>query len=346
MRGIVLLPAYKPDKELIKLVDCLKEQFKLIVVDDGSGEEYRPIFEAVSPYATVLHHQENRGKGAALKTGIAYIQDNCTNDFSYFITADADGQHLVSDIMKVADKLESNRRIVLSMRVFKGRIPFRSRFGNWLSSYVFTTLTGSYFQDNQSGLRGFAVSECPWLLKVRGDRYDYEINVLYHAKKQNIPIHTVRIKAVYIDGNKSSHFDPVKDTLRIYKQLFYSARGTFLALALTEVLLLISTLTINWEYLFFTLPTIGIVSVGFNIFYCVSISMRQFAFRDVGPMILRAGLRYSIYILCAWLSSIYLPWMPVFVSLNIIMVLQSILENQTILLLTLLTKKERNPKVA
>lgn len=319
-KGVVLIPAYQPDDALLHLLETLSQMgFSALVVDDGSGEAYDNIFEKASRYAQVLSYEENRGKGYALKTGIAYIQKHYA-DFPYFITADADGQHLATDILRVSEQLEQHS-FVLTTRVRKGKIPLRSWVGNALSRFVFTIMTGKYFTDNQSGLRGFTMDQCPWLLKVAGDRYDYEMNVLFFAQKQRIPVFTVNIDAIYIDGNKSSHFNPVQDTLKIYKQLFYSARGTLLSLALVEALLLISSIYINLRYLLFTLPTIGIVSIAFNLFFCLLCSMRGFAFKDAPRMLVMTAIRYSIYSSCSLLIALWLPRLPIVISLNCIMLL-------------------------
>lgn len=338
--GIVLIPAYKPDKELVNLAVGLKEKgFKIVVVNDGSGKEYDNIFEEISSFCDIVAHETNKGKGRALKTGIEYIMDNLS-DHSYFITADADGQHLISDILRVREALEQKAQIVLTTRRFKGKIPFRSMFGNLLSRFVFAMMTGRYLSDNQSGLRGFSMEQCEWLKRVEGEKYDYEMNVLYFAEKQLIPIKTIDIDAVYIDNNKSSHFNPVKDTIRIYKQLFRSARGTFLSALVTEALLLISTVTVDLRYILITLPTIGILTVIFNIFFCITCSMHGFHFRDYTRMFMRMALRYSFYMLFSWLILLINPSASIFLSFNMLLILFIIPEYYLIKLCYLIFKKK------
>ena len=338
--GIVLIPAYKPDKELLNLAVGLKEKgFKIVVVNDGSGKEYDNIFEEIKDICDIVAHETNKGKGRAIKTGIEYIMDNLS-DHPYFITADADGQHLISDILRVRESLEQKAQMVLTTRRFKGKIPFRSMFGNLLSRFVFAMMTGKYFSDNQSGLRGFSMEQCEWLKRVEGEKYDYEMNVLYFAEKQLIPIKTINIDAVYIDNNKSSHFNPVKDTIRIYKQLFRSARGTFLSALVTEALLLISTVTVDLRYILITLPTIGILTVIFNIFFCITCSMHGFHFRDYTRMFMRMALRYSFYMLFSWLILLINPSASIFFSFNLIMLLIIIPEYYLIKLCYLIFKKK------
>ena len=118
-RYIALIPAYEPDGEkLIPLIRELKESgFDIVIVNDGSGPEFDGVFGAAEPYATVLAHAANRGKGAALKTGLAYIDKymsyseirmtesgavSVDGAGSVIVTVDADGQHLPADALRVA----------------------------------------------------------------------------------------------------------------------------------------------------------------------------------------------------------------------------------------------------
>ncbi len=321
MKGIVLIPAYKPNEELVKLVDEIAESgLHILVVNDGSGEEFTPIFEAIQPKATVLAHPQNKGKGSALKTGIAYIQAR-GDEYDYFITADADGQHKSADVLRIREKLETGERMVLTVRNLRGKIPFRSRFGNTLSSFICAMLTGRYYDDNQSGLRGFSVGECGWLLQVKGDHYDYEMNVIYHADRQKVPMATLDIAAVYIDGNKSSHFNPVADTLRIYKRLFSKALGSLLPIAAIWLALLFSPLYAKSEgaveHLIFSLPLIGCVGVLLNVSLTNLVFLRYIKTRDYGKIFFRTFLRFLCYTGLCYLTYALLPAIPFCVSYSV-----------------------------
>ena len=155
MREIVLIPAYRPDECLCELVERLSaEGFSILVVDDGSGEAYRPVFEQVKAYARVLTAEKNGGKGSALKKGMAVLKDHFP-EMEYFITADADGQHRVEDILRVRQELKNGASFVLTMRKLHRNIPLRSKIGNDMSRFIYTLLSGHFLRDNQSGLRGF-----------------------------------------------------------------------------------------------------------------------------------------------------------------------------------------------
>lgn len=318
MKDIVLIPAYQPDKQLIQVVDDLYEkELGILIVDDGSGPSYSDIFDAVKEKAHVVHIPCNAGKGAALKNGMASIKI-VFPDCEYFVTADADGQHKSEDIMRVFRELHHGAGFVLTMRQFEENMPFRSKFGNSLSRWIYTILNSHYFQDNQSGLRGFSVRHIDWLLKVGGNKYDYEMNMLYYADKQGITITTIPIEAIYIDNNSSSHFNPVKDTLRIYTRLFKSARITFAAILIIEQLLIAATLIYGYKHLHITIPTIGSVGVCFTFILNKFVVFRGFKYRDHYRLIIYSIVRFAIYTWFLIMISLVTTRIPMVISFNII----------------------------
>ncbi len=314
---VVLIPAYRPDDRLIMLVEQLKNKgFQCLVVDDGSGEDYRSVFEQTKLYAKVIHLPENTGKGAALKYGMAALLQHFP-ECRHFTTADADGQHKVEDIVRINSEPYAKASIVLSTRDLSGDIPPRSRFGNDLSRWVYTLLTGHYLQDNQSGLRRFDVSHIGWLLRVEGSKYDYEMNVLYHADKQHIPIMTMPIEAIYIDGNKSSHFNPVLDTVRIYKRLFYSARASIYMSIFCEALVLAITILWGYQMVWYTLPPVGITAALIGEVINRLLTFRYFKYRDFVGSLLRILIRFGGYTTFCWLISVLFPVVPLFITYNV-----------------------------
>lgn len=330
MKTVVLIPAYKPDEALIHLVDALHAcGLGILVVNDGSSTYYERIFQTVAQKAKVLVLPDNMGKGAALKHGMSRLPELFPNCES-FITADADGQHQVRDILRVRDELEHGARFVLTVRAPHEEVPLRSRFGNALSRVIYTLLTGHYFQDNQSGLRGFSTGEIDWLLKVGGEKYDYEMNMLYYADKQGIPITTLTIDAIYIDGNKSSHFDPVLDTLRIYRRLFASAWVTFVSIWIVELILFMDTaiyrflppllLPDGMEHLFVILPTAGATGVAFEVLMNRFVAFRHVHYGDTMRTIMYTLMRFIAYTMaCAYLC-FYQSW-AIFPAFNVAAVL-------------------------
>ncbi len=319
---VVLIPAYEPDKELVPLSQRLKDAgFTVVVVDDGSGKRYADIFAAVQEHAFVVTHKKNRGKGAALKTGMRYIRDNLP-EAENFITCDADGQHRVEDVIRVREQLHHGHSFVLTMRKLRKDIPLRSRVGNSMSRVVYALLTKRYLSDNQSGLRGFACSHIDWLVEVEKDNYDYEMNMLYYAAKKAIPIQTILIEAIYIDNNASSHFNPIKDTVRIYKSLFSLARGLFIGLLTTEVLLAIATLLFShdhwYNYLHFAVPSAGVLSYGVNALVNKFFVFRGIRCRDYWTLLIHQIISYIMYTLGCVLLYFAFPQIPLWVAFNLV----------------------------
>lgn len=223
----VVIPAYQPDEKLIQLLEIMKNRLncQVIVVDDGSTGASKNILEIAKTYAIVLHHDVNKGKGQALRTAFSFIQD--LRKPGVVVTADADGQHAVNDIDRVARAaMNLPSRLILGVRQFTKDIPFRSRFGNKLTRVLFRLQTGVNVSDTQTGLRGFHTDLIPFMLDIEGDRYEYEMNMLTQAS-QRYKITEVPIQTIYIDDNASSHFRPIKDGLLIYKNLFKFALASF-----------------------------------------------------------------------------------------------------------------------
>jgi len=315
--NVVLIPAYKPDERLIGLVEQLKEKgFKILIVNDGSGEKYRDVFDKAAAYAKVIHLPENTGKGAALKYGMSALLQYFP-DCQYFTTADADGQHTVEDIVRINAEPYAQASMVLSTRDLSGDIPPRSRFGKDLSKWVYPLLTDHYFMDNQSGLRRFSVEHIGWLLRVDGTKYDYEINVLYHADQQHIPIATMPIRAIYIDGNASSHFNPVADTMRIYRRLFYSARASICTSLFCEALML--AISVMWGYglLWMTMMSVGVTAAVIAELMNVFLIFRYFKYRNMPHALLRIIIRFGGYTTFCWLIGLLFPAVPLFITYNV-----------------------------
>ena len=315
---MVIIPAYEPDSELIALSKELSEDgFSILIVDDGSGEKYENVFSACKQYATILTHEKNRGKGAALKTAMRHIRDNIP-ECKHFITCDADGQHRPSDVLRVRDRLYKGDKFVLTVRERKGKIPFRSKFGNDLSRVVYALLTSRYLSDNQSGLRGFSRDHIEWLCEVERDNYDYEMNVLYYASKKGVRISTIPIDAIYIGNNESSHFNPIKDTVRIYKSLFSLARASFIAFAVVEVLILLASIFWGYKHLVFSLPTAAAIA------YLVSIILNKYViFRhtkcyDYLSTLIYTIIEYLFYYLLCTIFMLALPMVPLFLAFNLV----------------------------
>lgn len=218
---VILIPTYKPNIEIMRtfINDVIKVYKNVVIVNDGSGKEFDSFFEELEKLnITVLRHEVNRGKGRAIKTGFKYILEKFTN-ISGTITADCDGQHTISDIEKCADALRKNNdSLIVGCRNFKTpQTPLRSKFGNNLTRLIFLLFIGINISDTQTGLRAFSTKLMNIFLNTAGERYEYETNMLIECKKYGIEIEEVPIQTIYIEKNASSHFNPIKDSIIIYK---------------------------------------------------------------------------------------------------------------------------------
>lgn len=219
----LVIPAYKPSDRLVGLLDELVPTWagEVVVVDDGGGSDFAGIFERVRALGvTVLAHERNRGKGAALKTAFSYLV-NRKPEIVGAVTADADGQHLPDDIRAVAcDLADHPEALVLGCRRFDGDdVPVRSRIGNTFMLGAMRILCGVDVSDTQTGLRGIPMSLMRRMLSVKRDGYEFETEMLVLSRRGG-GIREVPISTVYEGNNEVSHFRPVVDSLRVLGVLF------------------------------------------------------------------------------------------------------------------------------
>lgn len=217
----IIIPSLEPDERLINIVkEILALGMKnIVVVNDGSGREYEKIFDAIEGAGVVvLRHAVNLGKGRALKTAFNY----CLNTFVGLcgvVTADSDGQHTAKNIKKCAEALALYKdKLVLGVRDFSvSGIPFRSRFGNKVTVVTLNAVCGIKVADTQTGLRAIPAGFMKKLLSIPGERFEYETNMLIETKEMGIDIYEVPIETIYQKEEYSSHFNPLKDSIKIYR---------------------------------------------------------------------------------------------------------------------------------
>lgn len=220
-RFYAVIPAYEPDEKMLAVIDDISSltDFHIIVINDGSGKDKLPIFAEAAKKAIVLTHEVNKGKGRGIKTALEYIKEH-EADTVGIVIADADGQHKVKDIIRVSEALKSSPdKLIMGCRRFSGKIPLRSKFGNNITKFVFSFAAGVKVSDTQTGLRGFSSKLIPFMLSVNGDRYEFEMNMLLECAREGIRFYEVPIETVYLGKNESSHFNPIKDSWRIYKDI-------------------------------------------------------------------------------------------------------------------------------
>lgn len=225
MTVMIVIPSYEPRDKAVSFLQQLGEQMnrEILLIDDGSGPEYQSIFRQLSdlPFVTLVSYPDNKGKGHALKTGFQEILQSHP-EVATVVTADSDGQHCIEDICRMIDCKErtTSRTMVLGTRAFpKEKTPFKSYWGNRISSIFFYLATGTKCGDTQTGLRAVNRERLPALLEVPGERFDYEMNMLLKSRELDIQLKQLPIKTIYEENNVHSHFRTVRDSYLIYKPL-------------------------------------------------------------------------------------------------------------------------------
>ena len=221
----LVIPVCDPDEDRFPtLVRRLRADFAhIVVVDDGSARGRAAFDDVRGDVDAVLIHENNRGKGAALRTAFAWVRENLPRMVGV-VTVDGDGQHDPEDVRRVAEELarEPNGGLVLGVRSFAGDVPFRSKLGNSWTRGLFRLLTGLAVSDTQTGLRGIPSALLLRFVAIPGDRYEYEIRMLADARRHPAPPREVPIRTIYLDGNAASHYRPFRDTFRTQLALWGS----------------------------------------------------------------------------------------------------------------------------
>jgi glycosyltransferase involved in cell wall biosynthesis len=212
-RIIAVIPAFNAAQTIAPvIIGALPHVERVIVIDDGSQDGSADV--AARAGATVLKHEVNRGKGGALKTGFAYVLEQ---GFDGVVTLDADGQHLPSEIPKlIAARRETSADIIIGGRahLFGEMLP-RRRMANRFASWAISKGSGARVDDSQSGYRFYSASLLR-AITLRSDGFDMESEVLVLAGMRRFRIITIPISLGFVDGIATSHYKPLKDTLRIF----------------------------------------------------------------------------------------------------------------------------------
>ncbi len=309
---IVLIPSYEPTEKLIQVISELKKHsfIKIVIVDDGNKDKYEDIFAtAWNLECIVLKHNANEGKGAALKTGFKYILSNFPKE--NVVCADSDGQHTTIDILKIAQEIdEASSEMVLGVRKFEGSVPLKSRIGNSITAFLFNVATKIRISDTQTGLRGYPYTMLPWLLSIEGTRFEYEFNLLLKAKLVDISIKQVPFKTVYENNNKGTHFNPIKDSIKIYLPLFKFTLSSFSSAIIDFSLLFLFQAII--KNLFFSVVFARLISSIYNysinkylVFKAKSIKSLQSAPKYFGLVLIIMLLNYSLLLFMT--AVLYIP---------------------------------------
>lgn len=230
----VVIPTLDPSEKIFGVVEGVRSVgFEhIIIVNDGSRRECADIFDRLSAQyrCEVLTHEVNRGKGRALKTAMEHFLLDPKGDIG-IVTLDDDGQHTANDTARVAQALtDDSDKLILGVRDFSlPNVPPKSKWGNRLTAFFMKFICGVNVSDTQTGLRAIPLGAIPAFLKVDGERFEYETNMLLETTKQKIGIKEVVIETLYVDNNSQTHFHPIRDSFMIYKQLFAFAGSAMIS---------------------------------------------------------------------------------------------------------------------
>lgn len=305
MNIAILIPSLDPNEALVRLAQDLTSNHmdKIVLIDDGSSPQTQPLFDRCAEFGcTVVHHAVNQGKGAALRTGLRTAMEQYP-DLQGVVTADGDGQHAVTDILRIAHEIEQQpNHIILGTRDFSGSdIPLRSRFGNRFTSLFFRLSTGIACPDTQTGLRGIPAAYFPFALSIAGSRYEYEMNLLFTAAQNKLPLYYVPIQTIYEAGNAASHFRPIVDSAHIYAMPLRFAAASLSSFVIDIVLFAFFSLLLpsrTAQSIFIATVAARLCSGVFN--FTVN---RNWSFNSREDNWKAQGIRYLILFLCQMLAS-------------------------------------------
>ena len=226
---VAIVPVFNPEPGLIALLNALEQAFeRVLVVDDGSNENVEA-FSRMPKAVQLIRHSVNQGKGRAMKDGIAWVRAHW-QDAPGVVFVDGDGQHRVEDVLKVANLAAETDCVAFGVRDFsKSGIPFRSRFGNVVTSFLVRGMYRFRIYDTQTGLRAIPARLLDVMLTIPGERYEYEMRLfgVLHRKKEEIK--QVPIETIYLENNRASHYRPIVDSIRVYYGLFGNVFAKFCA---------------------------------------------------------------------------------------------------------------------
>ncbi|MBW1880408.1 MAG: glycosyltransferase family 2 protein [Deltaproteobacteria bacterium] len=210
MKPLIVIPSRDNAATIVEVAaGCLVHCPDVLVVDDGSSDGTGDAARAVDG-VVVLTHPENRGKGVALATALDHAH---AHGFTHLVAIDADGQHLPEELPRFLEAARADPHAIhVGCREMDGA-PGSSRFGRRFSNFWIWVETGHRVGDSQSGYRVYPVRPVH-ALRLRGRRYEWEVEVLVRALWAGIAVRDVPCSVRYPEERVSS-FRPFHDNVRI-----------------------------------------------------------------------------------------------------------------------------------
>ncbi len=211
----LLVPAFQAARTLAGVLADLRlrlpEVAQQIVIDDGSTDGTGAI--AALAGARLVSHGCNRGKGAALASGLSMAR---TLGFEVALAVDADGQHPAASARQVLFASPDEGALVLGVRNLEREgAPRANRISNAISNYFLSQFAGQRLRDTQCGLRRYPVRQT-LALGARATGYAFEAEILLRAAAAGIPLVEEEVRVIYPpEHERVTHFDSVRDPARI-----------------------------------------------------------------------------------------------------------------------------------
>ncbi len=213
-----VIPSFNPGDRLRRVVGDLQEEMRtagvqvpIVVVDDGSTDGSTIGLQALG--VTVVRHETNRGKGAALKTALGWAE---RRSLSTVVTLDADGQHPACEAVALLLADAPSSTLVLAVRdLAAAGAPVKNQWSNRFSNAVLSLFGGRNLLDTQCGLRRYPVSETI-ALSAPDDGYSFESDIVLRAARRGLPIIHVPSMVIYPpETERLSYFDSVRDPAKM-----------------------------------------------------------------------------------------------------------------------------------
>ena len=225
--ALAIIPAYQAAATIAEVVSDLKSAWqaalgelpRVVVVNDGSTDATTQRAQLAG--AEVIEHPSNRGKGAALRTGLSRA---AALNATVAVTLDADAQHPASEALRVLCHPVPAHALVLGVRDLIGAgAPRANQFSNAFSNAWLSAFSGRKLQDTQCGLRRYPV-QATLSLGARANGFGFEAEVLLRAARAGWPIEHLPVRVIYPpEGVRTTHFHPWRDPFRIVLRVIYTA---------------------------------------------------------------------------------------------------------------------------
>lgn len=200
MRIITIIPAYNEENTIEKVVDGVRKYSDALVIDDGSTDKTAIL--AKEGKAEVIKHDKNRGKGAAIKTGLNHA---IRNDYDIIVLLDGDNQHdprCIPRLLKGMDGVD----VLIGSRFLNmppQNMPLQRRLSNGITTHLIRFVTGYHITDSQCGFRVISKKAAPFFVDISYNDYVYESEVLCKASENKLVVREKPIECIY--GNEKSY---------------------------------------------------------------------------------------------------------------------------------------------